>query len=63
MAKLDKTMQDTLDAYCDKSAEKGRAESTKQAAATSMMEQLGPLLTESILDEAVAKAKAKAGVR
>ena len=58
---LAKDQQDILDAYATKAAtkaaEKGRSDETKAVEATSMMEALGPLLTESVLDAAMAKAR------
>lgn len=60
MAKLDKALQDILDAYAAKAAEKGRDDKAKSVEADSMMSALGPLLTESVLDAAMAKARGDA---
>lgn len=56
---LPKDKQDIIDAYCAKVYEKGRADNEKQTEVQSMMEALGPLLTEAVLDAALAKARAE----
>lgn len=58
---LPKDKQDILDSYAAKAAEKARDDKIKAVEADSMMSALGPLLTESILDEAMAKARGEDG--